>query len=532
VKAAGRSVSLPRHDRTTTLTRASRAGDDEMMRRLSNRDVTYLVCVACLAVATVLPWWLSDMLPLMDYPMFLSFVRVFQDFRDPASPLSPHFTLGPLLSPLLLPMILTSALSMLGSVELGGRLMLSLYSLGMLASAAYLLRALGRSRWNVLLVAPLVFGKSVSSGFVGFFTAVPLLLCCTALAVRHLQTPSRARAVGIAVSLAGIHLWHAIIFGEALLTLGVLWLCWRAPSWRSRLRVLLLAAPAAALFAVWLLRTISTSAGGRLAGMAFDPFTRILDPMQFFGCIPMRFTGAEQWVFGALLVLIACRALFGGAPAEPNVTFRVSNPAALLAVITLASYVFAPVNIFGNEIFNYRFAWIAALWGALAWSLPGHQPARLCQLTILAVCAAAWFVEINLRFTQFHQETVGASRLIDSIGKHETLFAPMIDSDTRAFINKPLREVQQYATIRHGSLPNTSFATYNINIIRFKTKENPLPVVPASGWETNPRLLRFDYVLLRDAARSLVLDSRLRFLRRDGRWSLFAVRKTGPGSHG
>jgi len=490
---------------------------------LSSTDVPYLVCVALLAVATVLPWWLSDLLPLMDYPMFLSFVRVLQDYRDPLSPLSQHFALGPLLSPLVLPLVLTSALSKLGSIELGGRLMLSLYSIGMLASSAYLLRTLGQSRWNLLLVAPLVFGKWVSSGFFGFFTAVPLMLCCIAVAVRYLERPSTRRAVAVMLLLLALHLWHAIIFGETLLALGVLWLCWRAPISRQRARVLLLALPALMAFAIWLWRATAISAHERRVGVTWDDMSRVLDPMQFLGCIPMRFAGAERWVFAGLLVLIASRALFSGAPPEPLPSLRVKNPAAVLAVVALATYVFAPVQTFGNELFNYRFAWFVALFGAFAWTFPAGGLKKLVAIAIVFGCAGAWLLEINQRFARFHAETAGASRLMDSIAPHTTLFAPMVRTDTQAFVNQPIREVQQYAGVRNGGLPNSSFAGYGMNIVRFKTNENPLPNLSARGWERSPKLLFFDYVLLHETGPLRLSQPELRLVRRDGDWWLYAV---------
>jgi hypothetical protein len=492
-----------------------------MIRRLSSADLAYLVCVAALGVATLLPWWLSDLLPLMDYPMFLSFVRVFQDYRDPLSPLSQHFTFGPLLSPLLLPLVLTSAFSKLGSVELGGRLMLSFYSLGMLASSAYLLRALRQSRWNLVLVAPLVFGKWVSSGFFSFFTGVPLLLCCIAVAVCHLERPTRSRSAAVTVLLLALYLWHAMLFGEALITLTVLWLCWRAPSWPERARVLLLALPALIAFALWMSQTSGIVSHERRVGVAFDDLSRVLDPMQFLGCIPMRFVGAERWVFSGLLVLIACRALLPGAPPEAPPSLRVRNPAALLAVVALATYAFAPAQTFGNELFNYRFAWFAALFGAFAWTFPPQGMKKILAIAVVLACAGAWLIHINQRFALFHRETVGASRLIDSIGRHETLFAPMVRTDTRAFINQPIREVQQYAHVRNGSLPNSSFAGYGINIVRFKTTQNPLPNLPARGWERSPKLAFFDYVLLHEPP--LPSHSGLHFARRDGDWWLYIM---------
>jgi hypothetical protein len=60
-----------------------------------------------------------------------------------------------------------------------------------------------------------------------------------------------------------------------------------------------------------------------------------------------------------------------------------------------------------------------------------------------------------------------------------------------------------------------------MNIVRFKTSENPLPNLPSRGWERSPKLAFFDYVLLHETGP--LSHPVLRLARRDGDWWLYTV---------
>jgi hypothetical protein len=100
-----------------------------------------------------------------------------------------------------------------------------------------------------------------------------------------------------------------------------------------------------------------------------------------------------------------------------------------------------------------------------------------------------------------------------------TLLAPIGPGSTVAFPGRPLVAVDLYASIRHGTLPNSSFAGYDTNVIRYVDDRNPMPGL-RGRWLGDPRLRRFDYVLLRDAHERL---PGLELVSRDGEWELYAV---------
>src|SRR5258708_29603286 len=148
-------------------------------RQPSVADIVFSAVVVALTVMAVRIWWLSQILPGMDYPQFIVFVRAVKDYRDPASPFHGTYTTGPWITPTSLPIHLTVLLSYLcgGSVESGRRLLFSLLTVGLVAATLYLLKPLGRSRWAVVLPFPFIHSRwSGAGGIVDFSPALPLVV--------------------------------------------------------------------------------------------------------------------------------------------------------------------------------------------------------------------------------------------------------------------------------------------------------------------------------------------------------------------
>ena len=202
----------------------------------------------------------------------------------------------------------------------------------------------------------------------------------------------------------------------------------------------------------------------------------------------------------ALLLALLVSLVFGvrrrvfAQPDAPLADWRVKNPLAVFAAVALGSYLAFPMRTLNVEIISLRFAWFAALYLVLAWSWPERRPAQVAAIALVGVVSAAYILEVNARFRQFDRETIGASRLIDTLKNGQTLIAPLRSGDTKAFGNKPIREIQQYATVRKGGLPTTSFAGYGYTYIRY-VHGNPMPDLRAGNWLRSPGLTRFDYVL-------------------------------------
>ena len=126
------------------------------------------------------------------------------------------------------------------------------------------------------------------------------------------------------------------------------------------------------------------------------------------------------------------------------------------------------------------------------------------------------------RLHAFHRYTGGASRLMDRMKTHETLYL-YAGPGTAEFPGNSMIELQQFATARHGGLPNSSFAGYNTNYVRYVGGVNPMPQLngpPRYG----SKLTKFDYVIIRGSAKNYERASKqFQFVARDGDWTLFGV---------
>lgn len=475
--------------------------------------------MGALTLLAALPFWLTRLLPMQDYPHTLGLARAYLDYRDPASPFFGTYTTGFALSPLVLLFLVLRAIAAVSDLETAGRVVWTLYAVALPVTSVYLLRVLGRDPWAVLLVYPLVISYWVIGGFFAFATGAPLLVLGLAWAVRWFEAPSWRRGAALATLGCALHLWHSLVFAQLLFDVGVLWLLFRFDDVRARGRALLPLLPSLGFFAAWMLATVHGRAPGtRAAG--WPPF--LDNASHFFDYIGPIIPGAAGAV-ALFALLVGAGALGSGAARPPAGSFRVQNPFGWLALLAALSYLCFPVNCFGVEGINNRQPWLAVLLFVFAWGLPARPAARATLLGLVGVAGALSLVHLCTRFAAFGRETAGASRLMNRLHPHDTLLAPIGAGSTTSFPGKPLVALELYASVRRGGLPNSSFAGYDIMFIRYVNDRNPMPGL-GGGWIDSPALRRFDYVLLREnAAAAGARKQVLRLVEKDGDWSLFAV---------
>ena len=491
------------------------------------RDGLYAATVATLSVLAILPWWSSDLLPPLDHSSFLTFVRVFGEVDDPGSPFHGTHELGSPLTPTAVVVWITSGFAKLcGSVEVGAKVFLTVYALALPASAAFLLRTLGQNRWCIVLVFPLVLSRLASWGFFAFMTAVPLLLLLLALSVRFFERRTVRLGVGIAALLTLIALWHAMMAMIATLFAGVLWLCWKAPSWRAKLVAVTPVLPAMALQVLWRLRFTAQAAGAK--SFAYPDLEKQFDLQYFFSRTLWLYPNADVYAKLAVTLFVLARLLSPPEEVHPDsrtAGWHVKNPFAVVSFVALCCFFALPYAAYGVELLRERFASIAAVLFAIGWRLPARKWAQATVVGAAVALGGVYLLDVGERFRDFHRETVGASRLISSIGDRETLVAPIPKPyATKAFpLHHPLRHLQQYATVRKGGLPTMSFANKKFNYVHWTNGRNPMPFLHAHNWTRHRGLSRFDYVLVRKPNRKVLRLPKIKLLRRDGDWFLFGV---------
>jgi hypothetical protein len=496
-----------------------------VLRRLSARHTVYAATVVAFTFVAARVWWLSAIVPAMDYPQFLVFARIARDWTDPSSPFFGTYALSHWFMPTSLPVQLTVALSHLfgGSLEVAGKLLLSAHDVGLVAAVAYLLHVLGRPRWAIVLVFPLIHSRwALVGGYFPFATAMPLLVLSWALVVRWLRSLDVATGAALAASLCVMVLWHGIGFALTGLGFAVLWLLWRAPSARARARSVLPALPSLSLFAAWW----STTFGAPLT-RGGSSWTAPADAIESFGeyvwaSVPGR--SDQAWTLLAIVGfgLVASTVNVGASRAAAR-QWRVANPFLLVSAVYLVGYLVMPSQMNRVEGVANRFAYPAVLAFIFAWNLPRARVARLAVLASVLALSTHSLRDVTERFRAFDDDTRGASTLIDRIGLHETLYYGPTDrgvSKDFAPGHPCLRELQQYATIRWGGLPNSSFAGYGINYVRYVGGKNPMPGLSGPPrW--SPEMTKFDYVLVR--AGQAPQDPRFRRVDVERGWELYTV---------
>ncbi len=466
------------------------------------------------------PFWLTRILPMQDYPQFLLFARVFGDCHDPGSPFHGTYTTGFPLSPLVLPILITRAIAYFSSFETAGRVLWTLYAVGLPIASLRLLGVLRRDPWCVLLVFPLVISYWVIGGFFGFATGMPLLLLGLAASVRWLEAPTLRRGAALAALVVAAFLWHALIFAQLALDFGVLWLLHRAESGRARAWAAAPLAPAIAIFVAWMMAAVHGRAPGRKPPQ-WPPFLQNASHFfDYLGPLPQ----AAGVAFLLVLVLAAGAAAVPATSPEASGAFRVKRPFTWLAILAALSYAILPNACFGVEGLNNRQPYFAALLFVFGWTLPARRGARALLLGAVGVASALGLAHLGKRFAEFDRETAGASRLLDRVGPGESLLAPIDRVGTRSFPVNSLSALGLYASVRRGGLPNTSFAGYEVNLIRYVNGRNPMPGLSTSGWPGAAGLKRFDYVLLRDpVAVTIERDLPLRLVAKDDGFTLLSV---------
>jgi hypothetical protein len=347
-----------------------------------------------------------------------------------------------------------------------------------------------------------------------------------ALTVQWLRSFDVRHGAALALCLIATLLWHAI--GYAVLGLGfaVLWSLWRATSWRHRMLGALPTVPSLVHGALWWATTFGR-AGGNRSGASWMPPRLAADSMIEYAWTSVPNAAGIALLFAVIVgfgLVLGTRNVGSGAESR---MWRVANPFLVVSVAYLVAYFILPMQFNQVEGVANRFAYPAALAFVFAWNLPAGRVSRALVLAAVIGFSGFCLSDITQRFRAFERDTRGASSLIDRVGLHETLYYyPADQGVSKDFApgHKPLRELQQYATVRQGGLPNSSFAGYGCNYVSYVGGKNPMPgLFGPPRWSAE--MTRFDYVLSRRGEGPT--DPRFHFIDRNEGWELYGV----CGSH-
>jgi hypothetical protein len=171
------------------------------------------------AALWVLPLWVVQFPPMVDYPQQLALSAILRWYSDPARRFRETYELA-LWAPHGLFKLLTAGLAWALPINGAGKLVVSASLLGVGLAALALCRRTGKPGWYALLALALTYNTAFYWGFVDNLLAYPLLLGGVALADRLLDRPVAARPwlalAGVALLFYAVHLQFLLLFAGAV----------------------------------------------------------------------------------------------------------------------------------------------------------------------------------------------------------------------------------------------------------------------------------------------------------------------------
>ncbi|MCH9687643.1 MAG: hypothetical protein K0V04_39805 [Deltaproteobacteria bacterium] len=165
-----------------------------------------------LIVANVVLVWVLPVLPQQDLPQHLAYATILRDHAVPGLPFGEMYAPIDEFQMYFSSYYLLRWLSFGASIEVGIRVLMSLYVVGLLSAFAFLVRVAtppeqGPS-WTVLLAVPFVWNPPVVMGFLAYYCGLPLLLAAVAATLGWLDEragPMRWMAIIGSIGCALLH---------------------------------------------------------------------------------------------------------------------------------------------------------------------------------------------------------------------------------------------------------------------------------------------------------------------------------------
>ncbi|WP_242352471.1 MULTISPECIES: hypothetical protein [Anaeromyxobacter] len=489
----------------------------------------FLLC----AIATLVPIWSVDYLPMVDLPQHAAGASMWMHLRDPGWGFADRVRLD-LATPYVLSPLLVRALAELAGIPAALHLVVSLAVIALPLAAARLLRAADGDPWASLAAFPAAFSFSFHWGFLPYLVAAPLAVALVAAAIRSSSSPSPRRALELGLLTVLVFFAHAMALAvAACAALAVI--VHRAPGWRlALLRSLPLAAPVPLMIWIARARMGDLAAASRHADEAtiwVDTARRITDlPGMIFGTAPdVLRDGETSGILSVTIALaLAALVLLARAP-RPRDLGRLAPLALVLALyFALPHHALAVSFIYERlTVFMVPFALLALS----APARPGRRTAlaRAGLVLLTLACMSVW----TARFRRFDAEARGFDRIVDAVPPAPRLVALPWRSYSDALPGAPYYlHFGAWIQARRGGVLGYSFAETSAQVVRYRPGAKP-PMTPTLNlrpdqftWATDGW---YDYFLARsfeDTGGFLFREATepLELAAREGPWWLYRKR--------
>lgn len=430
------------------------------------RAERWLLGLTVLAAACLM--WLAPRLPMGDLPQHAGQVALWRDLLLGQSPWQDLVRIN-LVTPYLIGYSLMLPLSLVFSMTVTTKIVLTLGFFGFVAAAMALRREFGSDRRLDWLFVLSYFGFAWKWGFLTFLIASPLGLFVLVLAHRHAMAPSVKRAVALTLAAFVLLFSHGLVFLVIVFLSGLLAV---QAAWQNRPQaVVLRLVPYALLFTATLCFRYITS---RMEGaMQFSEFSYGVSPLERPGVLLSAVTDAG--FFGNFILPVATAAAF----AAPLLMGLKRNGLAALTVVSgfAAVLMVLPVDGFQTGLILQRQALFIPPIFAIAFraapELAWTGRTWLIQAMLIASCWSVLAVQAT-RIAAFGLESQPFETVLAAAapGKRALGISFDLRSDAAASDTIYIIHASWYQADKHGFV-DFNFAHYHPQIIRFKPGRDP-----------------------------------------------------------
>jgi hypothetical protein len=513
-----------------------------------------LLSVALSAYVIGYPFTLAKYPPLTDLPFHAAQASILRHYLDPAFHFREQFSLHPLEAPYVSMYALGAFFALFTSITTAAKLM-AMAMLALVPSGlAVLCHGMKKSPLWGLLGLSLTWCTTTQWGFLSYMGAIGLSAMSVGFALLVVDDPTRARRVGLALSLVALFFTHVYRFPftlVAVLLAGAIVF----PSTKRFSPLALPLAPALALFSIWLwVRPHEMSLGAlalrfhpeRLHEIAKHLFGAYL-PID--GAAPTPEGSGERAIFKRMLgtglfALGASALLFfgeGRARRRPRDEFLWGVGVGALPFVLAAAFFLAYLTLpldagIWFYVYPREIVATAAMLAVAGADLPTGLMGRLVFFCLFAAASVPMTRFVAHRFREFDAATTDFRSVVQAMPQAPKLFYLIYYTGGSAKRVSPFLHLPAWIQAEKGGSLGFHFADWGLYPIRYRAGSAAVPPSLPSGFEWTPEYFDvqqhgtwFDTFLVRHTIDPHVLfdaDPGVRLTLRKGAW--WTYRRSPP----
>lgn len=453
-----------------------------------------LVSFVIAAYVLAYPFSLVTYPPLVDLPFHAAETAILRHYWDPSFHFKEQFQFEFLKVPYWTQYVLGAGFATVLPIRIAVKVTTILCLSTLPVGLGLLCHGMKKSPYLGVFALPLVWNKLTHWGFVNFVTALGLSAAALGFAFLVLDSPTRARRIGLAVSLVLVFASHIFRYPFTLAAVlgSTLFLYPATHRWRELLAPVL---PSLGLFTVWwLVREPLAATEGILSTLHFERFqeARSLLFDNFQGPDENRLA-LRSFLLLALVVgaslLISRLTRRSASESQRDRLFRWGTHVVVagVAVTYLWMFLTMPMSI-GVWWYVYPREIVAALFMALA-LLPDLPKTAGAKLGLVCVCGAGALGQahfVSERYREFEQQSADFREIIEYIPKAPRLGYLMLTLSGTSQVNSPFLHLPGWVQAEKGGWTSFHFVSWKQSPIRYREGSPDVPPETPLHFEWNP----------------------------------------------